>query len=484
MRTRQQAHTVVDLTAAERIVDLTDDDDTVRDPLALTAAKRVVDLTDDDGTPANPRTLFETKHLKSSVVKQEDNGGATHSIKDEPVHDGILPKVDPDDKLPQNDLADHDATITLRSGKSFALAGPGSKVGTSAWGSLSMTPPQTPKTRMPQFSHLKGKALVTAIEKLPKWVQMQECVPWFSDSQIMLVYLREARGIPVANAGRPNGPMVDAMAKQGYPWQEGRPQSTRGAWANIYSGLKYKMDDVFSTIKADRPTPGSYADATSNGDQQYLSPLPKPNYQETLLRLSGPIGEEFLLLDGYYTPPTTQAGLDFIYGPHSFNKAGSRLAHACLEAKMEMFWDLNLLNFLTGEFFIILRSLDPELKPWKPGEDIFEVNPQMKDKQHPVHHCLPVEFWTRAYHDQTGVHAGTDGSQRRDLCTVTVIVFCRKHGRFEKLRWTFAKYFHLCARFFNWQQWCDTVANNDNAVRRQTDIRSEDGKYASVQGIV
>lgn len=124
---------------------------------------------------------------------------------------------------------------------------------------------------------------------------------------------------------------------------------------------------------------------------------------------------------------------------------------------MELFLDKANMQSLIATIWTALRTLDGTIKPWQPGENAFEVNPQLKDATHHIYNCLPA-FWKSTFENRAPPTAPFAWS-REDWQ-----VWCRAHGRIEQVNYAYAKLFALATGMFSFEQWIDLVPNNTKKV--------------------
>jgi hypothetical protein len=88
---------------------------------------------------------------------------------------------------------------------------------------------------------------------------------------------------------------------------------------------------------------------------------------------------------------------------------------------MDIFYDKTQIQLHIDNFFLMLRTQDPNLLPWKVGGSIYDTNPQLLNPAHPLRACI-THFWSRKAKDVTKPIATN---------TMRMRFWCHQYNRWE-----------------------------------------------------
>ena len=71
-------------------------------------------------------------------------------------------------------------------------------------------------------------------------------------------------------------------------------------------------------------------------------------------------------------------------------------APTCLPARVCLFWHIEYRAFLCAYAFRWFPMIEPKLVPWRPGQNMYEVNKSVIGADHPLLGCIP-DFTTPSF---------------------------------------------------------------------------------------
>lgn len=155
----------------------------------------------------------------------------------------------------------------------------------------------TPKTRAPQFSHLKGKELYHAVKELPLWIMMQEFSPLFSTKEVTLQWLVDVQGInPHINRTKiDTDPIRTAMTKYGFPLSNYREPGLRGAYSQMWKTSSDNVKTILIFLRDMAPTANLAATNGIGSPTSATGRATRCTVANVILQMDGPVGEELIV---------------------------------------------------------------------------------------------------------------------------------------------------------------------------------------------
>lgn len=307
----------------------------------------------------------------------------------------------------------------------------------------------TPKTRAPQFSHLKGKELYHAVKELPLWIMMQEFSPLFSTKEVTLQWLVDVQGInPHINRTKiDTDPIRTAMTKYGFPLSNYREPGLRGAYSQMWKTSSDNVKTILIFLRDMAPTANLAATNGIGSPTSATGRATRCTVANVILQMDGPVGEELIVAGANFDSAVSINGTDML-GPRQHSSSKVHTVHACIEAQIDVYFNKNQKQWWADHLFFLLRVIAPDLNPWSIDGSIFDTNPGLLNADHPLRDCHSA-FWKATIYDRT---TRTEHKDARATCDLHLHVYCRHHQRFEHVMWNVAKMFQRVAGFYTHQE--------------------------------
>jgi hypothetical protein len=116
-------------------------------------------------------------------------------------------------------------------------------------------------------------------------------------------------------------------------------------------------------------------------------PLPPSGFRVSTIKVPGPLNREYTIID----EPLPQRLITAAVARRPKNKIP--LPKLCIQAAMELFFDIKLRKRLSFNTWYRTRPVDSSVKPWHYHEKITDVNPQVLDEDH--------YFWDKRFEADT-----------------------------------------------------------------------------------
>jgi len=197
-----------------------------------------------------------------------------------------------------------------------------------------------PRTRSPQFGHLKDATLYEKIRDLPRWQQLQKTSPWFRPIDVLLMYFVDVEALVVSTVRDFNihSNFVAWTSKAiGYAdelvFRDGRRNSS-------VERVESDVPKVLHIIKGHKP--------------RTQPPLPS-GLEEITIRIAGLIDRSYRLINQAIPPAMKSAAAPSLRLP--------TVENTCITAKMEFFHNEGERKRLNTKLYSRLRASYPKNKP-------------------------------------------------------------------------------------------------------------------------
>jgi hypothetical protein len=195
-----------------------------------------------------------------------------------------------------------------------------------------------PRTRVPQFSTFKDRALYDRIKDLPRWEQMQELDPWFRSIDVIIAYLKDVEMLTFP--WDPNNANIDP--RQGialHSYHVGFP-----------ADLVFQQRLIFNSCHITSTQLPKWLTIVKKHALQRRGFAAPIGLSQITFRLPGPLTREFTVVNQTI--------------PISLSPKGNKTTDTiCTIAKIEFFYDLRARKSLIAQTWARLCLLDPSLLP-------------------------------------------------------------------------------------------------------------------------
>jgi hypothetical protein len=207
-----------------------------------------------------------------------------------------------------------------------------------------------PRTRVPQSSAFKDRALYDRIKDLPRWEQTQELDPCFRSMDVTIAYLKDVEMLTFP--WDPNNANID-------------PQ--QGIALHLYhmglpADLVFQQRFIFNSCHTTSTQLPKWLTIVKKHAPQRRGIAAPIGLSQIPFRLPGPLPQEFTVVNQII--------------PIGLSPKGNKTTDIiCTIAKIEFSYDLRARKSLIAQTWARLRLLDPSLFPWGVDETIASKNP-------------------------------------------------------------------------------------------------------------